>query len=122
MNTVVEEAAPAKQGGARKLIREVKKHTRKHFSAEEKIRIVLEGFRKEVPVTDLCRIEGIACSKYYSWTKDFMEAGKARLQGDTLRNATEGNVKGLKQENAQLKELLANYALENQLLKKSLNG
>ncbi|MBI3008980.1 MAG: transposase [Candidatus Omnitrophica bacterium] len=121
-NQVVEKETPsAPPGGAARLIRQVKRYTRKRFSAEEKIRIVLESFRKEMPVSDICRKEGVGTSLYYSWLKDFMEAGKSRLKGDSLRNATGGEVKRLKKENARLRELLAEYALENQLLKKSLN-
>jgi len=111
----------ATPGSAAKLIREVRVQTRRRFSAEDKIRIVLEGFRKEIPVSDLCRREGISSALYYSWLKDFMEAGKARLRGDTLRDATQSEVKGLRQENARLKELVGEQALEIQLLKKSLN-
>jgi len=108
-------------GSTAKLIREVRAQTRRRFSAEDKIRIVLEGFRKEMPVSDLCRREGLSSALYYSWLKDFMEAGKARLKGDTLRDATHSEVKGLRQENGRLKELVGEQALEIQLLKKSLN-
>ena len=108
-------------GSTAKLIREVRAQTRRRFSAEDKIRIVLEGFRKEIPVSDLCRREGISSALYYSWLKDFMEAGKARLKGDTLRDATQGEVKELRRENGRLKELVGEQALEIQLLKKSLN-
>ena len=112
----------ASPGSTARLIREVKTRTRKRFSAEEKIRIVLEGFRKEIPVSELCRKENISSCLYYSWLKDFMEAGKSQLKGDTVRNATKSEVSGLKQENSQLKELLGEQALEIQLLKKSLNA
>jgi len=108
-------------GSTAKLIREVRAQTHRRFSAEDKIRIVLEGFRKEMPVSDLCRREGISSALYYSWLKDFMEAGKGRLKGDTLRDATHSEVKGLRQENGRLKELVGEQALEIQLLKKSLN-
>jgi len=108
-------------GSTAKLIREVRAQTRRRFSAEDKIRIVLEGFRKEIQVSDLCRREGISSALYYSWLKDFMEAGKARLKGDTLRDATQGEVKELRRENGRLKELVGEQALEIQLLKKSLN-
>ena len=108
-------------GSTAKFIREVRAQTRRRFSAEDKIRVVLEGFRKEMPVSDLCRREGISSALYYSWLKDFMEAGKARLKGDTLRDATQGEVKELRRENARLKELVGEQALEIQLLKKSLN-
>jgi transposase len=97
-----EEAAP---GSAAKLIREVKQKTRKRLSSEDKIRIVLEGFRRELPVSDLCRKENISTPIYYSWLKDFMEAGKARLKGDGLRDATKSEVRSLRDENDHLKEL-----------------
>ncbi len=116
------EEATATPGSTARLIREVKTRTRKRFSAEEKIRIVLEGFRREVPVSELCRKENISSCLYYSWLKDFMEAGKSQLKGDTVRNATKSEVSGLKQENSRLKELLGEQALEIQLLKKSLNA
>ena len=115
------EEAPTASGSTAKLIREVRAQTRRRFSAEDKIRIVLEGFRKEMPVSDLCRREGLSSVLYYSWLKDFMEAGKARLKGDTLRDATRGEVKELRRENTRLKELVGEQALEIQLLKKSLN-
>lgn len=118
---VLEKETPqATTGGAARLIREVKYKTRKRVSAEDKIRIVLEGFRKELPTSDLCRRESISTAIYYSWLKDFMEAGKGRLKGDSLRDATKGEVKHLREENSRLKELLGEAALENQLLKKSL--
>ena len=111
----------ATPGSAAKLIREVRAKTRRKFSSEDKIRIVLEGFRKEMPVSDLCRREGISSALYYSWLKDFMEAGKARLKGDSLRDATQSEVKELRAENEWLKELAGEQALQIQLLKKSLN-
>jgi len=111
----------ATPGSAAKLIREVRAKTRRKFSSEDKIRIVLEGFRKEMPVSDLCRREGISSALYYSWLKDFMEAGKARLKGDSLRDATQSEVKELRAENERLKELAGEQALQIQLLKKSLN-
>lgn len=109
-------------GSTARLIREVKTRTRKRFSSEEKIRIVLEGFRKEIPVSELCRKENISAALYYSWLKDFMEAGKARLKGDTVRNATKSEVRDLQQENDRLKVALAERVLEAELLKKSLKG
>jgi transposase len=115
------EEVPTTPGSTAKLIREVRAQTRRRFSAEDKIRVVLEGFRKEMSVSDLCRREGVSSALYYSWLKDFMEAGKARLKGDTLRDATHSEVKGLRQENRRLKELVGEQALEIQLLKKSLN-
>lgn len=113
-----EKATP---GSAERLIRQIRSKTRQRISAEDKIRIVLEGFRKEIGVSDLCRREGISTAIYYSWLKDFMEAGKARLKGDTLRGATEAEVKRLRKENARLKELVGEQALRIKLLKKSLN-
>ena len=110
----------ATPGSGERLVREVKRRTRRRYLAEEKIRIVLEGFRKEIPVSDLCRREGIPTPVYYPWLKDFMEGGKSQLQGDTLRDATEKEVKSLKRENERVKELLAELALENRIFKKSL--
>lgn len=107
-------------GGAARLIRKVKKVTRRKFTAEQKIRIVLEGFRKEIPVSDLCRRERISAAIYYSWLKEFMEAGKDRLRGNTLRKATRDEVVQLKQESQQLKELIGEQALELALFKKRL--
>jgi len=120
---VLEKETPqATPGSAAKLIREVKYKTRKRVSSEDKIRIVLEGFRKELPTSDLYRRENISTAIYYSWLKDFMEAGKARLKGDSLRDATKSEVKHLREQNARLKELLGEAALDNQLLKKSLTS
>jgi transposase len=116
-----EEQVTGRPGSAAKLIREVRAKTRRKFSAEDKIRIVLEGFRKEMPVSDLCRREGISSALYYSWLKDFMEAGKSRLKADSLRDATQSEVKQLREQNARLKELVGEQALQIQLLKKSLN-
>jgi transposase len=117
---IEQEEGTARPGGAARLIRDVRKRTRKRITAEDKIRIVLEGFRKEIQITDLCRREGISTCVYYSWLKDFMEAGKSRLKGDTLRSATANEVKTLKEENARLKELVAEIALQLQVFKKSL--
>lgn len=94
--------------------------TRKQYSAEEKIRIVLEGLRGEVTIAELCRREGIAESLYYSWSKEFLEAGKRRLAGDTARSATTNEVKDLRREARELKEVVAEQALELRLLKKSM--
>lgn len=117
-----EKEVAATPGSGERLVREVKRKTRRRYLAEEKIRVVLEGFRKEIPVSDLCRKEGIPVPVYYSWLKDFMEGGKKQLQGDTLRDATEKEVKDLKRENERVKELLAELALENRILKKSLKA
>ena len=115
------EEVTATPGSAARLIREVKARTRKRFSAEEKIRIVLEGFRKEAPVSELCRKENISSALYYSWLKNFMEAGKDRLRKDALRDASKSEVKKLRVENDRLKRLFGEQALELQLFKKSLS-
>ena len=103
-------------------VRDIRRATRRHYSAEDKIRIVLEGFRGEHSIAELCRCEGIAESLYYSWSKEFLEAGKRRLAGDTAREATSGEVKTLRQEARVLKEVVAEQALELRLLKKSMIG
>jgi transposase len=105
-----------------KLVRDIRRATRKHRSAEEKIRIVLEGLRGESSIAELCRREGIAESLYYSWSKEFLEAGKRRLAGDTAREATSSQVKDLRGEMTALKEVVADLTLENRLLKKSTIG
>jgi len=105
-----------------KLVRDIRRATRKHRSAEEKIRIVLEGLRGESSIAELCRREGIAESLYYSWSKEFLEAGKKRLAGDTAREATSSQVKDLRGELTALKEVVADLTLENRLLKKSTIG
>ena len=112
----------ASPGSTVRLINKIKRTNRKRLSAEDKIRIVLEGFRKELSVSDLCRRESIHVSLYYSWLKDFMEAGKSRLKGDTIRSANENEVKQLQAENSKLKALAGEQALELCLLKKSLNA
>ena len=105
---------------AEKVVKDIRQATRKQYSAEEKIRIVLEGLRGEDSIAELCRKEGIAQSLYYTWSKEFMEAGKRRLAGDTARAASSDDVKGLRQEAAALKEVVAELTLENRLLKKSM--
>lgn len=107
---------------AEKAIREIRRATRRQYSAEEKIRIVLEGLRGESSIAELCRKEGINQNLYNRWSKDFLEAGKKRLAGDTAREANSEEVKGLRSETAQLKEALAETMLENRLLKKSTCG
>jgi transposase len=114
------EETKASPGSARKLIRNIRKVTRRKFTSEDKIRIVLEGFRKEIPISELCRRESIATGVYYTWLKDFMEAGKARLKGDSIRSANEQEVRQLREETARLKELVAEQALQLQVYKKSL--
>ena len=107
---------------AEKAVRDIRRKTRKQYSAEEKIRIVLEGLRGEESIAALCRREGIAESLYYSWSKEFLEAGKKRLAGDTARQASTVEVKGLRREMRDMKELVADLTLENRLLKKSMLG
>ena len=104
------------------MVKDIRRRTRKHHSSEEKIRIVLEGLRGEDSIAELCRREGIATSLYYSWSKEFLEAGKKRLAGDTVRQATSPEVKELRAEAVALKEALAEATLENRLLKKSMLG
>ncbi len=107
---------------AEKVVRDIRRATRRRFSAEEKIRIVLDGLRGEDSIAELCRREGIAQSLYYSWSKDFLEAGKKRLAGDTAREASTGEVKEWRREARDLKEVVAELTLENRLLKKSMIG
>ena len=106
-----------KKDSAEKAIRDIRRATRRQYSAEEKIRIVLEGLRGESSIAELCRKEGINQNLYYRWSKEFLEAGKKRLAGDTEREANSDEVKGLRREAAQLKEALAETVLENRLLK-----
>ena len=103
-----------------KTVRDIKRRTRRHFGAEEKIRIVLQGLRGEESFAEICRHEGLHQNLYYRWSKDFLEAGKKRLSGDTVREAGSDEVKALRSESAQLKEALAEALLENRLLKKSV--
>ena len=109
-------------GSADRHVKEIKRKTRRKFSAEEKIRIVLDGLRGESSISELCRREGISESLYYNWSKDFMEAGKKRLAGDIQRQATSGEVTNLKREARDLKEVVAEQTLELRLLKKSMIG
>ncbi len=103
-----------------RVLKDIRRATRKHYSAEDKIRIVLDGLRGEDSIAELCRREGIAQSMYYVWSKEFLEAGKRRLAGDTARAATTDEVKGLRRESTALKEVVADQALEIRLLKKSI--
>ena len=103
-------------------VKSIRRATRKQYSAEEKIRVVLEGLRGEQSIAELCRREGIVQSLYYSWSKEFLEAGKKRLSGDTAREATSDEVRSLRRETRDLKEALAETLLENRLLKKSMRG
>ena len=111
-----------KKDPAEKVVRDIRRKTRRRHSSEEKIRIVLEGLRGEESIAALCRREGIAESLYYSWSKEFLEAGKKRLSGDVAREATSDEVKSLRRETSDLKEALAETLLENRLLKKSMIG
>src|ERR1700719_4334042 len=105
-----------------RIVKDIRRATRKQYSAEEKIRIVLDGLRGEHSIAELCRREGIAESLYYTWSKEFLEAGKRRLAGDTARAATTDEVKQLRREAQDLKEVVAEQALELRLLKKSMIG
>jgi len=102
------------------IVKEIKRNTRHKFSAEERIRIVLEGLRGEESIADLCRKEGIHATMYYKWSKEFLEAGKRRLNGDTKREADSKEVKELRTENESLKQLVAELSLKNRVLKKTL--
>ena len=108
--------AEARTEETKKFIRDIKRITRRKFTPEEKIRIVLEGFRRDTPIRDLCRREGIRPGTYYAWLKDFMEAGKERLTRDTVRDATRFEVDGLKRENTRLKQLVAELSLQVHVL------
>ena len=114
--------SPKKRQSPESIVREIKRRTRRKFSAEEKIRIVLEGLRGEQSIADLCRREGIHTSIYYKWSKDFLEAGKQRLTGDTVREAGSEEVTEIRTENEALKQLVAELSLTNRVLKKTLKG
>ena len=107
---------------AEQTVRDIRRQTRKKYSAEEKIRVVLEGLRGEDSIAELCRREGIAPNMYYKWSKEFLEAGKARLAGDTKRQATSDEVSDIRRENEQLKQVVAELLLKNRALKKSALG
>jgi len=111
---------PLKTTAGERVVKDIRRATRRHFSAEDKIRIVLDGLRGEDSIAELCRKEGIAQSLYYVWSKEFLEAGKRRLAGDTARAATTDEVKDLRREAMALKEVVAEQALELRLLKKSM--
>jgi transposase len=111
--------AEARTQQTKQLIRDIKRITRRKFTAEEKIRIVLEGFRRDTPIRDLCRREGIKPSTYYAWLKDFMEAGQERLTRDITRDANKSEVQELKRDNARLKTLVAELSLQVHVLKKT---
>ena len=111
-----------KKQTAESKVKEIRRHTRKKYSAEEKIRVVIEGMRGETSIAELCRKEGINANLYYNWSKDFLEAGKRRLAGDIKREATTNEVNELKNENMDLKELVAELSLEVRKLKKNTLG
>ena len=113
------EVAEEKTKQTRTFIQQVRAATRRKYTPEEKVRIVLEGFRREVAVNELCRREGIKPGAFYSWTKDFMEAGKERLTRDTVRDATRQEINELKKESLDLKQLVADLSLEVYRLKKT---
>ena len=102
-----------------KMVRDIKRHTRRKYSSEEKIRIILEGLRGETSIAELCRREGLNPNVYHRWSKDFLEAGKRRLEGDTLREANTNEVKALREQNSQLKQGIADLFLHNRVLKKN---
>ena len=112
---------PAKEP-ADAVVKEIRRATRRRFSAEDKIRIVLDGLRGEDSIAELCRREGIVQNLYYRWSKEFLEAGKKRLAGDTVREASSDEVKDLRRQAGALKEVVAELTLENRLLKKSMTG
>ncbi len=113
------EAAEERTEETKRFVRQVRAATRRKYTSEEKIRIVLEGFRREVTVNELCRREGIKPNSFYSWTKEFMEAGKERLSRDTVRDATRQEIDSLKRDNADLKQMVAELSLDLHRLKKT---
>ncbi len=117
LSTILE--AESRTEETRSFIKQVRRITRRKFTPEEKIRIVMEGFRHEVPIRDLCRREGIRPNVYYAWLRDFMEAGKDRLARDTVRDATKLEVAELKRQNESLKQLVADLSLKVHILKKT---
>ena len=110
------------QKSADRTIKDIRRQTRRKYTSEDKIRIVLSGLKGEDSIAELCRREGLAQSIYYKWSKEFLEAGKKRLSGDTMREANAGEVQGLRREARDLKEVVAEQALELRLLKKSMTG
>ena len=116
-----QKSGPVKEP-AEQVVKDIRRATRRQFSAEEKIRIVLSGLRGEDSIAELCRREGIAQNLYYRWSKEFLQAGKQRLAGDTARAATSDEVRDLRRESSALKEVVAELTLENRLLKKSAIG
>ena len=110
------------KASAEQVVKDIRRATRRHYSAEDKVRIVLSGLRGEESIAELCRKEGIAQGLYYSWSKEFLEAGKKRLAGDTARAATSDEVRSMRGQTQALKETVADLILENRLLKKSMIG
>lgn len=110
------------KSNSEKIVRDIKRHTRRKYSSEDKIRIVLEGLRGETSIAELCRREGINPNVYYKWSKDFLEAGKKRLDGDTVREANSYEVDQLRKENNRLKNAVADLFLKNRMLKKNQTG
>jgi transposase len=119
IRTIPASEAEANTEETQAFMQRVRRVTRRKFTPEEKVRVVLEGFRREVKVSDLCRREGINPNVYYAWLKEFMEAGKTRLAAETVRDATQAEVEGLKQQNERLKQLVADLSLEVLVLKKT---
>lgn len=113
------DAAEARTQQTRSFVQQVRVAARRKYTPEEKVRIVLEGFRREVTINELCRREGIKPGAYYAWTKDFLEAGKERLTRDTVRDATRGEIDELKRENSELKHLVADLSLDVYRFKKT---
>jgi transposase len=113
------DAAEARTQETRSFVQQVRVAARRKYTPEEKVRIVLEGFRREVTINELCRREGIKPGAYYAWTKDFLEAGKERLTRDTVRDATRGEIDDLKRENSELKHLVADLSLDVYRFKKT---
>ena len=113
------QAAEERTEETKRFVRQVRAATRRKYTSEEKIRIVLEGFRREVTVNELCRRAGIKPNSFYSWTKEFMEAGKERLSRDTVRDATHQEIGTLKRDNADLKQMVAELSLDLHRLKKT---
>ena len=120
MNMNMKSNAP--KAPAEQVVKDIRRATRRHYSAEDKVRIVLSGLRGEESIAQLCRKEGIAQGLYYSWSKEFLEAGKKRLAGDTARAATSDEVRSMRGQTQALKETVADLMLENRLLKKSMIG
>ena len=117
-DTSKSEQAEERSADTKSFVRQIRSATRRKYTSEEKIRIVLEGFRRDSTVNELCRREGIKPNSFYSWTKDFLEAGKQRLSRDTLRDATQQEIEQLKREKADLTQFVAELSLEAFRLKK----